>query len=159
MSIHVCKELFTARGYTITNESVTELWGKTPSGSTVVLVLSEYKKINTAVARFYFSYISANDIDHFILVHSGTITSTVRDIFKNIVLKRFELYQSSHLLFNVLKHDLVPTHEKVSIPLKGTEHYPVLCKNDPVARFLDFRPGDIIRITRKDGSISFRRVS
>jgi len=68
--------------------------------------------------------------------------------------------------YNLTKHELVPKHEKVDINEKNaedfkkskTDKFPILLKTDPVARFYGFSKGDIIKITRKNGYVTFRRV-
>ena len=78
-----------------------------------------------------------------------------------------ELFQEEELQYNITKHYLVPKHE-LSYP-KGTkiskdfkdkygDKFPVLLKTDPVARFYGYNKGDIIKITRKGGYVTYRFV-
>ncbi len=63
--------------------------------------------------------------------------------------------------FDVDKHVLVPKHTKVSEKEKKDiiEKYnitvydlPLIKKNDPAIKYLDVKPGDIVKITRKSAT-------
>jgi DNA-directed RNA polymerase subunit H (RpoH/RPB5) len=63
------------------------------------------------------------------------------------------------LQFNILTHDLVPLHTKIpKQPGEDYSKYPVMKTTDPVARFLGFQGGDVVRIERRDHSIAYRYV-
>jgi DNA-directed RNA polymerase subunit H (RpoH/RPB5) len=40
----------------------------------------------------------------------------------------------------------------------GVDKLPVILTSDPVVRYFNFRPGEIIAITRKGGFVSYRIV-
>jgi DNA-directed RNA polymerase subunit H (RpoH/RPB5) len=40
----------------------------------------------------------------------------------------------------------------------GADKLPVILSNDPVAKYFNFRSGEIIAITRRDSTISYRIV-
>jgi DNA-directed RNA polymerase subunit H (RpoH/RPB5) len=68
------------------------------------------------------------------------------------------IFNTKELLYNPLKHSLVPLHEKLSeaegkkvmdlYMVKQKIHMPIISRNDVVARWLGLRQGDIVRITR-----------
>lgn len=73
--------------------------------------------------------------------------------------------------FNVLEHELVPLHEVLEVrealnilrQLRvKPEKLPWIRENDPAARSIGAKPGDIVRITRKSHTarraVSYRYV-
>lgn len=73
--------------------------------------------------------------------------------------------------FNILEHELVPLHEVLDVreairvlkELKvKPEKLPWIRENDPAAKAVGAKPGDIIRITRRSStarkSVSYRYV-
>jgi DNA-directed RNA polymerase I, II, and III subunit RPABC1 len=66
------------------------------------------------------------------------------------------------LMYNPLKHSLVPPHEKISEEeskeilvkylIKTKSQMPVISRNDVIARWLGLRHGDIVKITRYNES-------
>ena len=76
--------------------------------------------------------------------------------FKGINLQTFLIKE---LLFNISKHDLVPKHELIKdqlevaklvthFNLKTKLQFPIILKTDPMARYLNARPGEIVKVTR-----------
>ena len=74
--------------------------------------------------------------------------------YKNI---QFFCYQN--LCVNVTKHSLVPKHEKMTkqdieqlnIKITDDEEWPKLYTNDAISQYYNFKPGDLIKITRTIG--------
>ena len=62
----------------------------------------------------------------------------------------------------ILDHELVPVHERYPKPETVRRRYgsglPVLLATDPVSQYHDFRAGEIVRVTRVNGSVAFRIV-
>jgi DNA-directed RNA polymerase subunit H (RpoH/RPB5) len=74
----------------------------------------------------------------------------------NIEMQTFLLKE---LQFNISKHVLIPKHELIKDPqevkkimemysLKNKHQFPIILKTDPMAKWLNLKSGDIIRITR-----------
>jgi DNA-directed RNA polymerase subunit H (RpoH/RPB5) len=74
-----------------------------------------------------------------------------------------ELFIIKELLINISKHTLVPKHEVISNPteiskimkefnLKTKSQLPIILRNDPMARYLDIKSGDIVKISRNSPS-------
>ena len=75
-----------------------------------------------------------------------------------------ELFEHKTLRYNITKHRLVPKHtalsKKASHQFKekyGTK-IPILLRTDPIVQFYNFQRGDIIRIDRQDGFVTFRII-
>lgn len=74
-----------------------------------------------------------------------------------------ELFLIKELLINISKHTLVPKHEIIKDPeeiskiltqfqLKTKSQLPIILRSDPMARYLDIKSGDIVKITRNSPS-------
>ena len=69
-----------------------------------------------------------------------------------------QIFLTKELLYNPLKHELVPKHKKLSpaaaeqliqdLQLKSKAQLPFIQKQDIIARWLGLVPGDIVKITR-----------
>lgn len=61
------------------------------------------------------------------------------------------------LCVNITRHELVPRHERIPrsmlpLELRSVDALPFLYTTDRVAQYYDFRPDDIVRITRTFGA-------
>lgn len=69
-----------------------------------------------------------------------------------------QVFYTKELMYNPLKHSLVPQHEKLSeaegkeimesYMIKQKIQMPIISKNDIIARWLGLKQGDIVKITR-----------
>lgn len=69
-----------------------------------------------------------------------------------------QVFQMKELMYNPMRHNLVPRHEKLSeeevkklmeeYMIKNKYQMPLIHRNDVIARWLGLRHGDIVRITR-----------
>lgn len=69
-----------------------------------------------------------------------------------------QVFYTKELLYNPMKHILVPPHEKLSdsdakkimesYMVKQKTQMPIISRNDIIARWLGLRQGDIVQITR-----------
>lgn len=75
---------------------------------------------------------------------------------KNI---NFQFFFIKELLFNIYKHEYVPKHQvitdkkeieeiKTKYLLKNLYQLPILLNNDPICKYLDIKPGSVVKITR-----------
>lgn len=74
---------------------------------------------------------------------------------------RIEFMESALLNFNPTKHVLVPKHEIASeeeSKAVNKHEQPSLLSTDPIVRFYAYEKGELIRVTRKSGYISYRVV-
>ena len=102
-----------------------------------------------------------DDATHVILVfHTKPQGTTTRSITGEGASKgvTFEFFELTALQYNVSNHIYVPKHEKVSREdvdailktyyLKSKFHLPQILENDPMARYLGLKHGDVVKITR-----------
>ena len=70
-----------------------------------------------------------------------------------------QIFESKYLQINPTKHTLVPTHIKQTeeeieslqkkYNIMFNSQLPILLQNDPIARYYNFKKGDVIKITNK----------
>lgn len=112
----------------------------------------------------YVNILNNIKIKNAIIVYKETVTPVARRVIDELPDFSIELFNENELRYDITEHRLVPKHEKISraeaveFKKKFGTRIPVILKTDPVARFYSFQRGDIIRITRADGNISFRLV-
>jgi DNA-directed RNA polymerase subunit H (RpoH/RPB5) len=101
---------------------------------------------------------------HFILILTDEPSSALkhqlqaRDKSLQAMNGFLQIFYVNELLYNPLKHNLVPLHEKISeteiqnvlsvYRVKHKNQLPAIKKDDVIARWLGLRHGDIVRITR-----------
>jgi DNA-directed RNA polymerase subunit H (RpoH/RPB5) len=101
---------------------------------------------------------------HFILILTDEPSSALkhqlqaRDKSLQAMNGFLQIFYVNELLYNPLKHSLVPLHEKISeteiqnvlsvYRVKHKNQLPAIKKDDVIARWLGLRHGDIVRITR-----------
>ena len=108
------------------------------------------------------------NLTHSIIVNKDNATPIAKKIIDDSPDLNIELFYVDELQYNITKHYLVPKHEIAY--KKGTKEYtvfkkkymadnfPVILKTDAVARFFAFQKGDIIKVTRPNGIITYRIV-
>jgi DNA-directed RNA polymerase I, II, and III subunit RPABC1 len=107
------------------------------------------------------------DVWHCLIVYKDTVTPIAKKVVeesKDIII---ELFNVEELQYNITKHYLVPKHELLfkkkskeceQFKKKYSDKFPIILKSDPVSRFYGYEKGDIIKITRNNGYITYRIV-
>ena len=78
--------------------------------------------------------------------------------------QNFELFTEQEIAVDITQHHLVPLHEKVlqtdddftPKQLLEARNFPKILSTDPISKYYNFKPGDIIRVTRKSGIVVYR---
>ena len=67
--------------------------------------------------------------------------------------KRVQFFLARDMCVNIVDHSLVPKHEAVAEPPPGVkvEELPRMELSDKIAQYYDWRPGQVVRITRVFG--------
>ena len=102
------------------------------------------------------------DDEHIILVFKEKINNLNIKNLKELTNVCIEIFMLKELQFNISRHVLVPKHAIVhdekeietildTYQLKKNQ-LPILLKTDPMARYLDVKAGDIVKITRNSPS-------
>lgn len=163
----IIHEMFEQRGYKdihLTDENY--IIATRPDKKIVVAFGTIVVKLNVSEIHTHISILQKMDVNHGLIVYEGIPTSAVKNVVTNApdIGINIELFVADDLQFNITKHELVPKHVllRKSKAKKFREIYgtniPVLLKNDAIARFYDFHRGDIIKVIRRNGMVSFRIV-
>lgn len=123
-------------------------------------VLSEWKQQEDSAEAMIERYKNKN----FILILTDTPWSPMmqyidaRDKALQVHGGMLQIFYAKELMFNPMRHELVPKHEKLSeeeakqimdmYMVKHRTQMPIISRNDAIARRLGLRGGDIVRITR-----------
>jgi DNA-directed RNA polymerase I, II, and III subunit RPABC1 len=158
------------RGYTILD---TEYPGPFAGETSIlcdkcIIIFSKNNKININSIKTCIQFVDGLDkqVQNVILVYNGTITSTVSKIIEMCHHQHYELFTERELFVDITSHHLVPKHEKVTdlkaefTPMQMMEfkNFPKILRTDPISKYYNFQPGDIIRITRRNGVVLYRQT-
>ena len=108
--------------------------------------------------RAFVHYIAQNNFHTGIFISKSTVTGAALKVIPTILPQIVEVFDETDLLVNITKHELVPKHvllsqeEKKALlqryRLKETQ-LPRIQKDDPVARYLGLRRGQVVKIIRR----------
>jgi DNA-directed RNA polymerase I, II, and III subunit RPABC1 len=164
-----CIEMITQRGYSIVDRDDERILAIKPDKQQMCVFVSQTHKFNVESIQEYISMMKKMDLKHSIIVNKDNATPIAKKIIEESPDLNMELFSVDELQYNITKHYLVPQHQLAF--KKGTKDYiafkkkynmienlPVILKTDAVARFYAFQKGDIIKITRPNGMITYRIV-
>lgn len=130
----------------------------------VIVFLSSLPKFNIDTIKEYIHISKTRDIRHIIIVYNDNITSQAKKVIENVHNMVIETFPINILQFNITQHRyynphslLTPSQRDKFIKNYGTK-IPIIYKTDPVSRYFNFKRGDIIKILRKGGFVSYRMV-
>lgn len=171
----ISRELLEARGYSIYRDFHTDLYpkiigktiGENPDGKYLQILFIIDQKLNVEPLNRIIKHLIDTDVKHCIIVHAGNnVSAKIMEISHNLLtLKiKLEFFPYNNLRYNITKHELVPKHELVigqealNLRKKFGKYLTVMLTTDPVSRFYGFNRGDIIKIYRRDSTITYRIV-
>ena len=170
-SIETLLEMFKDRNLKITKnaESIKEIINKLNNKSNFSLDFNEEIKVVYYLSskfklpeiKFYFE--EAPMFEKYILITDDKLTKTninaINNLRNNDEKINIQIFNIKELMFNISKHSLVPKHILVTdteeidtifknYNLKTKFQLPFILKSDPMAKYLDLKHGDIIKIIR-----------
>ena len=148
----VCKEMFDTRGYTIICEEEHLLLGI--NENQVVSVIVKQKVGLQELKQCYILW-EKQKADQRILIYHSLTPQAKHLIQANLPI---ETFQHSEMLFNITRHHWVPPHRLSNIQHLEKTKYPCILHTDPVVKFLGFKVGQVVEITRPNGELYYRRV-
>jgi DNA-directed RNA polymerase I, II, and III subunit RPABC1 len=159
----ICKEMINQRGYTIVDENEYYITVNKNDGEPACIFFCTSSKFNVDKLKEYISAMNEMNICHSIIVYNGTITTYVQKIIDTSEMLKIELFYSDDLQFNITKHRLQPIFEKLEEKeaenfKKKWAKFGTIKIEDPISKFYNYSKGDVIRIIRKDNTISYRIV-
>lgn len=122
------------------------------------------------IVYYMHSKFKLNDIRKFVLQNPKRKMVIFKERINNLNVRNLretgvplDIFMLKELMYNVSKNDLVPKHEVISDPeaiaevmrmydIKQKTQLPVILRTDPMARYLDIKPGELVRITRVSAS-------
>ena len=159
-----CLEIFNQRGYEVIDQETDRIIGLKQDGSQVAVFFVKGVSFNTESIQNYISIMNDIGVQHSMIVYESTLTPYANKIINSTSDISIELFTMKELQINITKHILVPKHERLSegdsrdFKKKWGIKLPVLLKTDPIRRFYGYDRGDIIKVTRKNGYVSYRIV-
>lgn len=153
------------RSYTniIFNEEENYIKCTNLEGNEVYIFIFTNDKLNINGIKEYVSILETDNIKNSIIVYADDITSSARKFVISLTdTINIELFAFKEMMYNLTQNKYYNKHEKLNskdaaqfISTYGKD-IPVLLKNDIVVRYFNFQKGDIIRIYRNNGTISYR---
>jgi len=163
MEYKVVQEMLNQRGYKI-NEKSENRYIATKDIDKLLVIFSEYTKLNIDSIKTHLKNVNELGFKHVIIVYNNVITASAKKVINHLTNIKIEIFSKSELEFNITKHRLSKPHIKLTgkyaqdIKKKYGKNLPIILESDPQSRFYGFSRGDIIKIIRKNGIISYRIV-
>ncbi|XP_059597514.1 DNA-directed RNA polymerase V subunit 5C isoform X2 [Vitis vinifera] len=137
----------------------------------ILVVFCGTDEIRKAVIRVIFQQINREGLHRLILVLQSKMNSHARKVVDEYPIK-VEFFQITELLINITKHVSVPKHEILSAQEKRKlvnkykledKQFPIMQKDDAIARYYGLEKGQVVKITYKGGMtdslVTYRCVS
>lgn len=124
----------------------------------------KHDKMNIDSIKEFVQMLEESSIQHGVIVYQSTITSSTKKVIENLFQFTIELFELRELLYDITEFKYFCKHEKLVPPLsvevrkKFGTGLPSLLRTDPVVRYYHFHKGDIIRVTRRNGMLTYRLV-
>lgn len=143
-----------SRGHCITEIKEDVIFAKTKNCGAVIVKYFHKQKFSMALLSTLLEEFEGENFSEFIII----CESVMKKNFDKAKENGFEIFTEDELQFNILKHFLQPKFKKLeAFPMPKT-YLPQMKQDDAVAKFLNFKEGDVIQIETLDGKISYRTV-
>lgn len=159
-----CVEMLEQRGFTIDEEDEEMIIGVRDSDYDIVAFFDSSQKLDTDKVKVFIAKMKELELRNCIIVYKESVTAPARKVIEELQEYKIEIFKETELRYNITKHRLVPKHlaltkaESAEFKKQYGLKIPVLLKADAVAKFYNFQKGEIIKIERTDGTVSFRIV-
>lgn len=165
---HFTSLMMHRRGYqetgTLNNNTDMPVYTRTGDESQILVWFFRYDKMNIESIKEFVHFLETTGIRHGLIVYQQTITSSTKKVIENLFQFKIELFEQKELLYDLTlfryfcKHEKVDSKEASELKKKYGTSMPILLRIDPVVRYFDFQRGDIIRIYRRNNTLSYRLV-
>lgn len=161
-ALEVAKEMFVDRGYEILEvKAVGEMRriSLTYMGAPIFCSLTE-EKLSVSTFKREMEDFAASKPSRVVFISSDKGVHALRERMNQYKGTKFEHFCIDDMQYNVTRHIHVPPHRRVDVPngdFKDSQ-LPYMTRLDPVARYYAFEPGDLIEISRSDGTTGYRIV-
>lgn len=160
----IAKEMILQRGYMIVEDEPGRILATVPEGYQIAVFLSDNAKISVNDMKEFVSIMNEAQIEHVIIVYKEDVTTQARQFIEKQEKYIMELFAQEDLQYNITKHVLQPTFEKLlnaealELKQKFGLKFAIMKREDPIAKFYFYQKGDVIKITRTGGYITYRIV-
>jgi DNA-directed RNA polymerase subunit H (RpoH/RPB5) len=167
----IVREMLDARGYEVIETDNDKMIAEHDDDHIFIISVTD-PKLNTNTVKDVVAILTelSNEnfrLNHAIIIYNDTITSGARKIIETVETSHgmtIEYFDRANLQFNITRHYLQPKfvkcvgEEMEEVKRKWGVKLPVMLKNDPIARFYNYARGDVIRVTRSSGFVTYRIV-
>lgn len=161
-----CLEMLKQREYEIIDqdEDAMRVTALKPDGTQMCVFFNTAPKFDTKSMKEIISMMHEMEIDHALVVYTDSITPPTKSTLAQSTEMRIELFAEEDLQYNITKHCLQPIFERLpeaeaeEFKKKFGVKFGTLRIDRPIARFYDYQRGDVIRIKRQGGYITYRIV-
>jgi DNA-directed RNA polymerase subunit H (RpoH/RPB5) len=159
-------EMFIDRGYSQYDIEVNDdnIIGQSEELGSIIGVFVSENKLSVNTLRDIISACESADMKRLVLVYNESITASANNTLKSITSVFVELFCITELMYNPTTHRLSSKHERVSeeeakaIKTKYGKDLPILLRSDKMARWYNFKSGEIIKVTRPSEHVIYRIV-
>lgn len=159
-------EMLMNRGYEEGDIEINEdnIIANNDSMGNVIGVFVSEKKLSVNTLRDIISACESSGMERLILVYNDNITASANNTLKSVTTVAVEVFCIDELMYNPSTHRLASKHEKVDeeeasvIKSKYGKDLPILLRTDKMARWYNFKSGDVIKVSRPGGHIIYRLV-
>jgi DNA-directed RNA polymerase I, II, and III subunit RPABC1 len=129
-----------------------------PTIGTIHVEFSEETSLGIKFLKNFVQLLSEKNYFSGIFITQGVPTASAYKLIPSVLPTILEIFREDELLVNISKHDLVPKHIMLSAEEKKglLERYrlketqlPRIRVDDPMARYLGLRRGQVVKIIRK----------
>ena len=130
----------------------------------IIVWCFEYDKLNIDGIKEFIYMLEKEKYKHGIIIYQSVMTSSTKKVLDNLYKFQIELFLLKELQYDLTKFKYFCIHEKMSfthakvIREKYGNALPFILKTDHVSRYYYFQKNDLIKITRRNGTITYRIV-
>lgn len=166
--LKVCYEMLQQRGYTdirtCEDIEMIQFLATKQNTETIAVFFSDSSKFDTKGMKEIINTMNDLSISHAIVVYKESITPATKSALLQSIEMKIEIFAAEDMHTNPTKHKYVSKHELLTPEeqQKFKKNFgvkiPIILLNDPIAKFYGYKKGDIIRVIRRNGFISYRIV-
>lgn len=129
-----------------------------PEMGTLWVEFCDEASVGIKTMRNFCIHISEKNFSTGIFIYQSSITPSANKLIPTVAPALIELFQESDLIVNITHHELVPKHIRL-LKAEKTElleryrlkelQLPRIQREDPVARYLGLKRGDVVKIIRR----------
>ena len=166
-------EMLEQRGYEDIREEKGEITGvrsdeRSGDDRKIIVFTDVIQKLNKEEINTVISKLQKRGLTHGIIIYDGAPTPAIKDVIKEVANLGIviEMFHREDLAYNCTKNIYVPEHlllskeeaKAVKDAVGGGAKLPIMLHTDAISRFYGYRKGDMVKVIRKGGIVSYRLV-